>query len=63
MQDTLFAMPEEQPRPKTELEQRGKPRRLQANRQQVEFRVASLDDLLPEAQRVRRVIVVVCLGP
>lgn len=55
MQDTLFPLPEEQARSKPEPEPRGKPRLLQANRQQVEFRVASLDDLLPPDARVRLV--------
>lgn len=53
MQNTLFPLPEEQPRSKPD--QRGKPRLLQANRQQVEFRLASVDDLLPDDHRVRLV--------
>lgn len=51
MADTLFPLPEEQPRLKTQLS--GKPRLLKASRQQIEMRVASLDDLLPEDHRVR----------
>jgi transposase len=53
MPETLFPLPEEQPRPKAELS--GKPRLLQANRQQVEMRLASLDELLPADHRVRLV--------
>ena len=53
MPDTLFPLPEEQPRPVAHLS--GKPRLLQANRQQVEMRLASLDELLPADHRVRLV--------
>jgi transposase len=51
MPETLFPLPEEQARAKAEL--RGKPRLLRANRQQIEMRLASLDDLLPDDHRVR----------
>lgn len=51
MPDTLFPLPEEQPRPKAHLS--GKPRLLLANRHQVEMRLASLDELLPADHRVR----------
>ena len=51
MSETLFPLPEAQPRPKAELS--GKPRLLRANRQQVEMRLASLDDLLPDDHRAR----------
>jgi transposase len=51
MPDTLFSLPEETP-PAT-VQARGKLRMAQANRQQVEMRLASLDDLLPRDHRVR----------
>jgi transposase len=51
MPDTLFPLPEEQPR--ASVRPSGKPRLLQANRQQMEMRLASLDDLLPSDHRVR----------
>ena len=51
MPDPLFPLPEEQPRPQARPS--GKPRLLQASRQQVEMRLASLDDLLPDDHRVR----------
>jgi len=51
MPETLFALPEEQARPMVVV--RGKPRLLRANRQQVEMRLASPDDLLPADHRVR----------
>jgi len=51
MPDTLFPLPDEQPRAKAQPS--GKPRLLQANRQQMEMRLASLDDLLPSDHRVR----------
>jgi transposase len=51
MPETLFPLPEEQPRP--QAQRSGKPRLLQANRQQMEIRLASLDDLLPADHRVR----------
>jgi transposase len=53
MSETLFPLPEEQPRPKVQLS--GKPRLLQADRQQIEMRLASLDELLPDDHRVRLV--------
>jgi transposase len=53
MSDTLFPLPEPQPQPKVALS--GKPRVLRANRQQVEMRLASLDELLPAEHRVRLV--------
>src|SRR5690242_9722362 len=53
MPETLFALPEEAARPTAVV--RGKPRLLRANRQQVEMRLASLDDLLPADHRVRLV--------
>lgn len=53
MPETLFPLPEAQllsaPQPK------GKPRLAKANRQQMEMRLASLDDLLPEEHRARLV--------
>jgi transposase len=51
--DPLFPLPEETPRPKASAQ--GKPRVEQANRQQVEMRLASLDQLLPEDHRARLV--------
>jgi len=51
MSETLFPLPEEQPRSKAELS--GQPRLLQANRQQIEMRLASLDELLADDHRVR----------
>jgi transposase len=53
MPDTLFPLPEEQP-PASE-EAKGKPRLETANRQQMEMRLASLDQLLPEDHRARLV--------
>ena len=53
MAETLFPLPEAQPQPPTPG--RGKPRLLQANRQQIEMRLASLDELLPDDHRVRLV--------
>ena len=51
MAETLFPMPAEQSQP--QAGQRGKPRLLRANRQQVQMHLASLDDLLPEDHRAR----------
>jgi transposase len=51
MPETLFPLPEEQARPQARLS--GKPRLLQASRQQMEMRLASLDDLLPDDHRAR----------
>ena len=51
MSDTLFPLPEEQPR--AQEPQSGKPRLLQANRQQIEMHLASWDDLLPDDHRAR----------
>jgi transposase len=51
MPETLFPLPEEQPRPTARPS--GKPRLLLASRQQVEMRLASLDDLLPDDHRAR----------
>jgi transposase len=47
----LFPMPEDAPN--TPLQGKGKLRLAQANRQQVEMRLASLDELLPQDHRVR----------
>ncbi len=51
--DTLFPLPEETPAPAQPAT--GQPRVMRANRQQVEMRLASLDDLLPEDHRARLV--------
>ena len=51
MSETLFPLPEPQPQPKLELS--GKPRLLRANREQIEMRLASLDELLPDDHRAR----------
>jgi transposase len=51
MSETLFPLPEEQSQP--HVRRSGKPRLLQANRQQMEIRLASLDELLPDDHRVR----------
>ena len=51
MSETLFPLPEEQPRPQAELS--GKPRLLRANRQQIKMHLASLDELLPDDHRAR----------
>jgi hypothetical protein len=51
MSETLFPLPEEQPRPQAELS--GKPRLLRANRQQMKMHLASLDELLPDDHRAR----------
>ena len=53
MPDTLFPLPAAQPQPQAQAPQGGKPRLLRANRQQIEMRLASLDDLLPDDHRVR----------
>ena len=53
MTQTLFPLPTEQsPSPKSG---QGKPRLEQANRQQIEMRLASLDELLPPDHRARMV--------
>jgi transposase len=51
MDETLFPLPEEQSVPNRNG--KGKPRLEQANRQQVEMRIASLEELLPEDHRAR----------
>lgn len=51
MSETLFPLPDEQPRPTAALS--GKPRLMRANRQQVEMRTDSLDSLLPDDHRAR----------
>jgi len=51
MPETLFPLPEANPSPSQPG--KGKPRLEQANRQQVEMRLASLDQLLPEDHRAR----------
>lgn len=51
MPESLFALPAEQPHDRPRRS--GKPRMWRANRQQVEFRLASLDELLPDDHRVR----------
>lgn len=51
MPETLFPMPAETPAPLGPV--KGKPRLEQANRQQIEMRLASLDELLPEDHRAR----------
>ena len=53
--DPLFPLPEVQPAAVSMPETRGKPRLETANRQQVEMRIAALDDLLPEDHRARLV--------
>ncbi len=53
MTDTLFPLPSESPKPT--VPGKGKPRLEQANRHQVEMRVASLDELVPDDHRVRLV--------
>jgi len=53
MPETLFALPEENRDPVSHGQ--GKPRVVTANRNQVEMRVASLDELLPQDDRVRMV--------
>jgi transposase len=55
MPETLFPLPEVQPQPQPTPPGRGKPRLLRANRQQIEMRLASLDELLPEDHRARLV--------
>jgi transposase len=53
MEQPLFTLPEANPsRP---IPVQGKPRLEKANRQQIEMRMASLDDLLPEDHRARMV--------
>ncbi len=51
MSEPLFPLPQENPR-SAEIA-KGKPRLEQANRQQVEMRLASLDEMLPSDHRVR----------
>src|SRR5512142_2068872 len=51
--DSLFPLPEETPIEASSA--KGKPRLLQANREQVAMHLASLDDLLPEDHRARLV--------
>jgi len=53
MPDTLFPMPEEQEQPNEPA--KGKPRLETANRQQIEMRMVSLDELLPKNHRARLV--------
>lgn len=53
--DPLFPLSEVQPAAVPAPETRGKPRLEMANRQQVEMRLAALDDLLPEEHRARLV--------
>ena len=52
MTEPLFPLPEEQARPASA---KGQPRVVTANRQQIEMRLASLDDLLPDDHRARLV--------
>lgn len=51
MTQTLFTLPQEQPAPGASGQ--GKPRLEQANRQQIEMRLVSLDELLPPDHRAR----------
>ena len=51
MPETLFPLPENKREPVSHGQ--GKPRLCTANRHQVEIRLASLDELLPEDHRVR----------
>ena len=51
MPDTLFPLPEEQEQQNDPV--KGKPRLETANRQQIEMRMVSLDQLLPENHRAR----------
>ncbi len=51
MTKTLFPLPEG--KSNNSISGKGKPRLEKANRQQIEIRLASLDDLLPEDHRVR----------
>jgi len=53
MPDTLFPLPEEQERQNNPA--KGKPRLETANRQQIEMRMVSLDQLLPKNHRARLV--------
>lgn len=53
MPETLFPLPESEGEPVSHGQ--GKPRLCMANRDQVEMRLASLDELLPEDHRVRMV--------
>ena len=53
MSETLFTLPQESPR--SSKTGRGKPRLEKADRQQIEMRLASLDELLPSDHRARTV--------
>lgn len=53
MPETLFPLPEEQEQQNDPV--KGKPRLETANRQQIEMRMVSLDQLLPENHRARLV--------
>jgi len=53
MPDTLFPLPEEQEQQNDPV--KGKPRLETANRQQIEMRMVSLDQLLPKNHRARLV--------